>query len=152
MLKVAMVDHHLNNWHADTFVRLLRGPLAGEEVEVVAAWESDPAGEDWCAKTGIRRSQSIEDALDGVDGVMLLAPDNIDVHLRLAERVLPAGKPTLIDKFLAPSISESRQIAALAERYGAPVLSSSALRYAVELEALRKLQAADDLESNRKMR
>lgn len=136
MLKVAMVDHHLNNWHADTFVRLLRGPLASEEVEVVAAWESDPTGEDWCAKTGIRRADSIEDALSGVDAVMLLAPDNIDAHLMLAEQVLPAGKPTLIDKFLAPTSAEARQIALLAEKHGAPILSSSALRYSVELDAL----------------
>ena len=136
MLKVAMVDHHLNNWHADTFVRLLRGPLAGEEVEVVAAWESDPVGEDWCAKTGVRRASSIEEAIRNVDAVMLLAPDNIDVHLKLADQVLKAGRPTLIDKFLAPSVDEARRIAALAELHGAPIFSSSALRYAVELDAV----------------
>jgi predicted dehydrogenase len=136
MLKVAMVDHHLNNWHADTFVKLLRGPLADEEVEVVAAWESDPVGDDWCAKTGIRRASSIQDALEGGDGGCRLAPDNIDVHRQRAEQVLPAGKPTLVDKFLAPSTAEARQIIALGERHGAPIFSSSALRYAVELEAL----------------
>src|SRR5689334_15132357 len=106
MLRVGMVDHHLNNWHADTFLKLLRGPLADEQVEVVAAWESDPIGDDWCAKNGVRRADSIEDAIGGTDAVLLLAPDNIDVHLKLAEAVLPAGKPTLIDKFLAPNVEE----------------------------------------------
>jgi predicted dehydrogenase len=143
MLKVAMVDHHLNNWHADTFVRLLRGPLAGEEVEVVAAWESDPIGEDWCAKTGVRRADSIQDAIGGVDAVMLLAPDNIDAHLKLAREVLPAGMPTLIDKFLAPTVAEAREIAALAEKHGAPLLSASGLRYAVELDAVMEQYRAE---------
>jgi predicted dehydrogenase len=136
MLKVAMVDHHLNNWHADTFLRLLRGPLAGEEVEVVSAWESDRMGEDWCAKNGVRRADSIPDAIGGVDAVMLLAPDNIDVHLKLAREVLPAGRPTLVDKFLAPNVAEAREIAALAEKHGVPILSASGLRYAVEMDAL----------------
>jgi predicted dehydrogenase len=135
MLKVGVVDHHLNNWHADTFLRLLRGPLAGEGVEIAAAWESNPTGEDWCVKNGVRRADSPEDAARGADAVMLLAPDNVEDHLKLASLVLPFGKPTLVDKFLAPTVAEAREIAALARRYGAPLFSSSALRYAVELEA-----------------
>ncbi len=135
MLKAAMVDHHLNNWHADTFLKLLRGPLADEGVEVLAAWESNPAGDDWCAKNGARRADSIEDAIRDADAVFLLAPDNIDVHLQFAEVVLPAGKPTLIDKFLAPNLSDAQKIVALAETHNTPIFSASALRYAVELEA-----------------
>src|SRR5204863_4038685 len=49
-----------------------------------------------------------------------------------------AGKPTLIDKFLAPTIAEAREIVSLAARPKAPIFSSSALRYAVELEAVAK--------------
>ena len=135
MLRVGLVDHHLNNWHADTFIRLLRGPLAAEEVVVTAAWESNPTGEDWCEKNAVRRAESIEDAIRDADAVMLLAPDNMDVHLLFAEAVLPAGKPTLIDKFLAPTVEEARQIVEIATRHGTPILSASGLRYAVELEA-----------------
>lgn len=136
MLKVGMVDHHLNNWHADTFLRLLRGPLASEEVEIVAAWESDPIGDDWCAKNGVRRADSPEDAIQGTDAVLLLGPDNIDTHLSLAKAVLPYGKPTLIDKFLAPTLTEAQEILALGRQHNTPLFSSSSLRYSVELDAL----------------
>jgi predicted dehydrogenase len=135
MLKVGVVDHHLNNYHADTFLRLLRGPLAGEEVEIVVAWESNPTGEDWCKKHNVRRAATIEEAVKDVDAVMLLAPDNIEEHPKLAKTVLPFGKPTLIDKFLAPTTAEAKEIAELSKRHGAPIFSSSSLRYAVELEA-----------------
>jgi predicted dehydrogenase len=145
MIKVAFVDHHLKNWHADTFVRLLRGPLAGEEVEVVSAWESDPVGdEDWCAKQNIRRAESIEDAVREADAVVVLAPDNVEDHAKLCSAVLPFGKITMIDKFLAPTNEEAKQIVDLAARHNAPLFSSSALRYAVELEsAMDELRAGE---------
>lgn len=143
MIKVAFIDHHLKNWHADTFVRLLRGPLVDEGLEVVSAWESDPAGEeDWCSKQNVRRASSIEEAVREADAVMVLAPDNVEEHPRLCATVLPFGKPTLIDKFLAPSYDEAREIVDLAARHRTPIFSSSSLRYAVELEAaMPELQA-----------
>ncbi len=137
-LKVAFLDHHLNNFHADKFLTLLRGPLAGEGLEVVTAWESDPKGEDWCAKNGIPRAQSAEAAVRSADAVMLLAPDNVEEHIKLAHSSLPSGKPTLIDKFLAPNVKEAKEIAALANRHKTPIFSSSSLRYAVELDAAVK--------------
>jgi predicted dehydrogenase len=145
MIKVAFIDHHLKNWHADTFVRLLRGPLAEEGVEVVSAWESDPVGdEDWCAKQNIRRASSIEDAVSEADAVIVLAPDNIEEHPKLAAVVLPFGKPTLIDKFLAPTYEEAKEIVDLAAKHNVPILSSSSLRYAVELEAaMPEIQAGE---------
>lgn len=138
MLRVAMIDHHLNNFHSDTFLRLFRGPLAGEEVDVAAAWESAPVGEDWCARNGVRRAASPEDAVQGVDAVMVMAPDNVEEHLRFASAVIPAGLPTFVDKFLAPTLDEAWEIAGLARRHGCPLFSSSALRFAVELEAARE--------------
>lgn len=136
MIKVAFIDHHLKNWHADTFLRLLRGPLADEEVEVVSAWESDPLGEeDWCAKNGVRRADSIEDAVTSADCVVVLAPDNVEDHPELCSVVLPFGKTTMIDKFLAPTYQEAKSIVDLAAKHGAPIWSSSSLRYAVELES-----------------
>ena len=145
MIKVAFIDHHLKNWHADTFVRLLRGPLADEQVEVVSAWESDPAGEeDWCAKQGIRRADSIEDAVREADAVVVLAPDNVEDHPKLCAAVLPFGKITMIDKFLAHTYEEAKEIVDLAARHDAPIFSSSSLRYAVELEAaMPELQGGD---------
>lgn len=144
MLKIAFVDHHLNNYHANKFLQLLRGPLAEEKVELVAAWESHPTGEDWCDKNGISRAATISEAVNAADAVMLLAPDNIEEHLALAREVIPFGKPVYIDKLLADSVDAARQVIALGREYNTPLFSSSALRYAAELEAvLAELQNAE---------
>jgi hypothetical protein len=105
-------------------------------VDVTVAWESDPTGEDWCARNGVRRAASPEEAARQADAVMVMAPDNVDEHLRLASAVLPFGKPTVVDKFLAPTLAEARQIVEMARQHGAPLFSASALRYAVELDAV----------------
>ncbi|MCS7308739.1 MAG: Gfo/Idh/MocA family oxidoreductase [Armatimonadetes bacterium] len=137
MLRVGFIDHHLDNFHANTFLRLLHEELTAEGVRVVAAWESHPVGGDWCAKHGVERKSSIAEVVEAVDALMVLAPDNLADHLALCEQVLPAGKPTFIDKLLSPRLSDAQQILEAAQRYGTSVTCSSALRFAVELEALR---------------
>ncbi|MGQ9737330.1 MAG: Gfo/Idh/MocA family oxidoreductase [Armatimonadota bacterium] len=137
MLSIGFVDHHLNNFHANTFLKLLHNDLASEEVRVVSAWESHPTGEDWCEKNGVERQGSIAEVVESVDALMVLAPDNLADHLALCEQVLPAGKPTFIDKLLSPDLSDAQKIVQLAQQYGTPITSSSALRFAVELEAMR---------------
>jgi predicted dehydrogenase len=135
-MRICVVDHHLNNYHADTFLRLLREGKAGPDAQIVAAWESNPTGDDWCAKNDVRRASSIEDAARDADAIMLLAPDNIEAHPDFCARVLPLGKPTFVDKYLAPTVAEAREIVALAKRLNVPLLCSSALRYAAELTEL----------------
>jgi predicted dehydrogenase len=135
MLRIAFVDHHLNNYHANKFLALLHGPLADLEARIVTAWESDPAGEDWCAKNGIPRAESAAAAADGCDAVMVLSPDNIEEHRGLCALVFPSGKPALVDKFLAPTLAEAQVIVEMAEEHGVRLFSASSLRFAVELEA-----------------
>lgn len=137
MQRVGFIDHHLNNFHANTFLKLLREDLADEGVEVVAAWESSPIGEDWCRNNGVERKSSIAEVIANVDAVLVLAPDNLADHLALCEQVLPAGKPTFIDKLLSPDLEHAQKIVEMAQKYGTPIMSSSALRFAVELEAMR---------------
>jgi predicted dehydrogenase len=141
MLKIGFIDHHLNNFHANKFLALLHGPLAGLDARVVAAWESDPAGDDWCAKNGIRRAESAGAATGECDALMILAPDNIEAHLGLCRLVFSARKPCLVDKFLASNLHEAKEIVKLAEENGVRLFSASSLRFAVELEA-----ALEDLE------
>ena len=138
MLRIGFVDHHLNNFHANKFLSLLHGPLADQDARVMLAWESDPTGEDWCKKNGIPRAASAEEVAQQCDAVMVLAPDNIDAHLALCRKVFPAGKRTLVDKFLAPNVAEARQIVELAQQHQVALFSASSLRFAVELEAALK--------------
>lgn len=50
--------------------------------------------------------------------------------------MLPFGKPTYIDKTFAPDLATAKEIFALAEKHGTPMFSSSALRYATELDEI----------------
>lgn len=135
-MRIGFIDHHLNNYHADKFIALVRGPLADMDAEIAVAWESNPTGDDWCAKNDVPRARSIEEAVEKSDAVVILAPDNIPDHLELARVVLPFGKPTAIDKALAFNTSDARAIVDLSNQHNTPITSSSGLAFAVELEAL----------------
>lgn len=134
MLKIGIVDHHLNNFHANKFLALLHGPLADLAARITAAWESDPTGEDWCAKNGVPRLDSAAAVAQECDAVMVLAPDNVEAHLELCRRIFPGGKRTLVDKFLGPDLDQAEQIVRLAGESGVALFSASSLRFAVELE------------------
>lgn len=134
-MKIGFVDHHLNNFHANKFLALLHGPLAELGAQVTSAWESNPTGEDWCEKNKIPRANTAMAVADHSDAVMVLAPDNIDVHLELCRQVFPARKPTLVDKFLSPNLKDAQTIVALAKENGVRLFSASSLRFAVEVKA-----------------
>jgi len=82
-----------------------------------------------------------EDLLGRVDGI-LIADDGTQQHQKYAERFLRAGIPTFIDKPLSRDWREAASILALAEELGTPCMSSSALRYAREVdEAWEQIEA-----------
>lgn len=128
-MTLAFLDHHLDNWHAKVFLRLLR-----ERGHDVVAYETDPTPGDWCAEHDVRRAESVDEAVEKADGIMLLAPDDIDAHLDLALAAIPSGKPLWVDKQLAPNYDESYRITRAAEYHATPLTSGSSLRHAVELE------------------
>ncbi len=136
-MRIGFVDHHLNNYHADKFLQLARGPLADMGAEIAIAWESDPRGDDWCEKNGVPRASSIAEVCEKSDAVFILSPDNIEEHLRYAKEVLPFGKPTAIDKALAFNVADAKAIVELAQKYSVPITSSSALAFAIELEEMQ---------------
>lgn len=135
-MKIGFLDHHLNNYHADKFLGLFRNELAAEKIDVVAAFETHPEGEDWCAKNGVRRAASVDEVVAAADCIMVIAPDNVDAHLALARPALEAKKPVFLDKSLSSSLEDAREIVRLSEQHGAPIMSASSLRFAVELEEL----------------
>lgn len=135
MLRLGFVDHHLNNFHANKFHTLLHGPLADLGARVVCAWESDPTGDDWCAAREVKRCGSAAEVAAEADAVIVLAPDNIEEHEKLFSLVSGAGKPVMVDKFLAVTPAGARKIVAEAEAAGVRLFSASSLRFAVEVEA-----------------
>ena len=76
-----------------------------------------------------------------VDGVLLESVDG-RAHLNQAKLVFAAGKPVFIDKPLAASYQDAKEIARLASQAGAPWFSSSSLRYWEETERLKNPQGS----------
>jgi len=76
-----------------------------------------------------------------VDGVLLESVDG-RAHLNQAKLVFAAGKPVFIDKPLAASYQDAKEIARLASQAAVPWFSSSSLRYWEETERLKNPQGS----------
>ena len=141
MKKIGFVDYYISEWHANNYPVWIEA--LGCDYKVTHAWaEQDVSPVDgrstdgWCESFGVSRCSSIDELCRNCDAIVILAPSNPEKHLGYAEAVLPYGKPTYIDKTFAPDLETAKKIFAIAERYGTPFFSTSALRYADELTAL----------------
>jgi len=85
---------------------------------------------------GVARANSLDDLLNSVDGVMVLAV-NGNKHLPLALPSLNKGLPTYIDKPLTCDLGEAKQILQASRSGNARCYSASSLRFAPEVEAVR---------------
>lgn len=134
--RIGYVDYNLENFHANKYLELLRGPMVDRGFEVCACTGMvEEPSRAWGEKNGIPYCDAVKDMADRVDYVMVLAPSNPEVHLDLAKEALPLRKPTYIDKTFAPDLATAEQIFALADDLGVPVITSSALRFTDEVNA-----------------
>jgi hypothetical protein len=81
-------------------------------------------------KFGVEIVASIAELCRRVDGVLLTSNDG-RIHLAQAREIIAARKPLFIDKPLASTLEDAREIARLAKEAGVPWFSTSTLRYAV---------------------
>jgi hypothetical protein len=81
-------------------------------------------------KFGVEIVASIAELCRRVDGVLLTSNDG-RIHLTQAREIIAARKPLFIDKPLASTLEDAREIARLAKAAGVPWFSTSTLRYAV---------------------
>ena len=86
----------------------------------------------WCEKYGIARCMSIEEITEKSDCLIVLSPDNCEMHEGLCQIPLRSGKPVYVDKTFAPDLATAARIFAVAEQSGTPCYSTSALRFAEE--------------------
>lgn len=130
--------------HVPAFAKLLNGdPNAPDHIagaRVVAAWKGgskdieesanrvDGFAEDIRTKYGVEIVADIATLLSKVDVVLLTSIDG-RVHLEQARPVIAAHKPLFIDKPLAATLEDAREIARLAKAAGTPWFSSSSLRF-----------------------
>ena len=142
MKTVGFIDYFLHEWHANEYPAMIRAynEKNGTDYQVKYAWEETSTlggmtTEEWCEKYGAQPCASIEEVCEKSDFVVVLAPSNPEKHLAYAKAVFACGKNPYIDKTFAPDYATAKAIFDLANEYGVQFFSSSALRYASELNA-----------------
>lgn len=141
-MKIGFIDYYLDEWHANNYPAMLR-EHSGGRIEVGFAYGMIPSpiskktSGEWCREYGIEHCASIEKLIEKSDALVVLSPDNCEMHEELSKLALLSGKKTYIDKTFAPSKASAEAIFALAERYGTPCYSTSALRFAEEYGPLK---------------
>ena len=145
MKKIGFVDYFISEWHANNYPAWIERICAemGADYKVAYAWaELDVSPVDgistaeWCEKFGAEKCATIDELCEKSDVIVILSPSNPETHLRYAEAVLKYRKRTYIDKTFAPDAKTAKEIFALGERYNTPFFSTSALRYATELDSV----------------
>lgn len=127
--KIGFIDYRLDNFHADVYLKALRGPLADRHFEVAGATALivEPSAT-WCQENGVPYFESVEALAPHVDYFLVLAPSNPETHPGLCDQAFRFGKVTFVDKTFATDGETALQIFAAADRHGIPVQTTSALR------------------------
>ena len=94
--------------------------------------------EEWAKKNGIELLESIEEVIEKSDRLIVLSPDNPEMHEELCELPLKSGKLLYIDKTFAPDRKAAERIFESAKAGNTKCYSSSALRFASELKDIDK--------------
>lgn len=144
-MKIGFIDYYLDEWHANHYPQWLR-EASGGEMEVVIAYGmiDSPIGgrttQKWCSDMGIAQAESIEEVIEKSDALVVLSPDNCEMHELLCQLPLRSGKPTYVDKTFAPDYETAKRIFDIAEKSGTPCYSTSALRYAEEYQGIQNVR------------
>ena len=128
MNRIAFVDHDIDNFHANTFARLLSEHDTGFRLSAVYANRRDNIAA-WADERKVSTVEKIADLAPLADYVMVLAPSNPETHLDLCRETFALGKTTYVDKTFAPDYATAQEIFALADQHGVAIQSSSVLRY-----------------------
>ena len=143
MKKIGFVDYYIDEWHANNYPIWIKDICKTQNLDFEVAYayaECDKFSPDllttkeWCDKFGVQKCDTIEELCEKSDYIVILAPSNPEKHLAYAEKVLKYGKRTYIDKTFAPDYQTANKIFELGKKYNTLFFSSSALRYAEELE------------------
>ncbi len=150
MRTIGFVDYYISEWHANNYPVWIDEICKknGRSFEVKYVWAEEEISpldgkstQEWCDEFGAEKCNTIEELCSKSDYILVLAPSNPEKHLQYAKEVLKCGKNTYIDKTFAQDYNEAKEIFDIAEKNGAKIFSSSALRYAVELDEITDASA-----------
>jgi len=130
MKRIAFIDHNLENFHANVYLKLLQTDLKKRGFTINACFGTQQKqSREWAEKNNIPYFSNLNQLNETVDHYMILAPSNPETHLNLCQQIFPFGKPTYVDKTFAPDLKTAKKIFALADKHKVPMQTTSALRY-----------------------
>jgi len=124
----------LGRWgrnHARTLAEMgcLGGVVDSDPAALASAREQHPDA---------RTFQNLENALaEGFDGFTVATP--AETHVAIAERIIRAGKPALVEKPMALTAAEARGLAQLAQRGGVNLMVGHVLLFHPAIQKIKEL-------------
>jgi len=133
MKKIGFIDYYLDEFHANKYPDWIYEASGGTMKVAYAYGMKDKEGglsnAAWCEQYGVEQVDSIEELVRLSDYIVVLSPDNPEMHWELSQLPLQSGKRTYIDKTFAPDRETAVRMFELAKAHGTPMYSTSALRY-----------------------
>ena len=136
-MKIGFIDYFLDEWHSNNYPTWIK-EFSNGEMEVAYAYgqiaspHSGMTSARWCEEHGVTLCETIAEVVEKSDALVVLSPDNCEMHEELCQLPLRSGKPTFIDKTFTPDLATAKRLFALADEHGTPCYSTSSLRYAEE--------------------
>ena len=145
-MNIGFIDYYLDEWHANNYPRLLNEATGGKMKVTLAYGHIDsPIGgrttDKWCAEMNILKARSIEEVCEKSDAIVVLSPDNCEMHELLCQLPLRTGKRVYVDKTFAPDYAAAKRIFDIAESSKTPCYSTSALRFATEYADVKNVDS-----------
>lgn len=143
MMKIGFIDYYLDEWHANHYPQFIK-EASGGRYEVCYAWGKidSPLGgmtnKEWAKMNKIALLSSIEEVIEKSDRLIVLSPDNPEMHEELCRLPLKSQKLVYVDKTFAPDRAAAERIFAYAKANHTKCYSSSALRFSSELKSINK--------------
>ena len=96
-MKIGFIDYYLDEWHANNYPRFIKEATGGEMQVTLAYGHIDsPIGgrttAKWCEDMGIPQAKTIEEVCEKCDAIIVLSPDNCEMHEELCQKPLRTGK------------------------------------------------------------
>ena len=140
-MKIGFIDYYLDEWHANNYPTFFK-ERSGGTYEVCCAYgkiDSPNGGmtnKEWSQKHNIPLADTVEEVIEKSDAIIVLSPDNPEMHLELSDIALKSGKPVYVDKTFAPDKETAVKIFKNADKHNTKCFSSSALRFSSELDEI----------------
>lgn len=143
MIKIGFIDYYLDEWHANNYPRMIK-ELSDGKYEVAYAYGmiDSPIGgmtnKEWAVQNGVELIDTIEELVEKSDRIIVLSPDNPEMHEELCKIPLKSQKLVYVDKTFAPDRATAERIFAYTDENNTKCYSSSALRFSSELKNIDK--------------